>query len=68
VQPEFEEEKIPSIGVFQKDTRRRYLNLGTGSSLGKGQTALMDPNDPDVKEEMEKLQAGPASSPGKQVL
>jgi hypothetical protein len=66
MQPEWEEGEDPfDSGYFKKDTRRRYLNSEQGDpALEKAKLALMDPDDPDVKEEMEKLQAGPASSPG----
>lgn len=66
VQPEWEEGEDPfDSGYFKKDTRRRYLNSELGDpNLEKAKLALMDPDDPDVKEEMEKLAAGPASSPG----
>jgi hypothetical protein len=66
VQPTFDDGEDPfDSGYFKRDTKRRYLNSEAGDpAIEKAKLALMDPNDPAVAEEMEKLEAGPASSPG----
>jgi len=64
--PEFEADEDPyDTGYFKRDTRRRFLNSEQGDPLiEKTKLELMDPNDPAVQEEKEKLEAGPESSPG----
>lgn len=67
--PEFESDEDPyDTGYFKKDTRRRFLNDELGdSSIEKAKLLLMDPeNNPEVKEELERLESGPESSPGNQ--
>ena len=64
--PEFDLDEDPyDSGYFKRDTRRRYLSSELGNpDLEKRKLALMDPNDPAVQEELEKIEAGPESSPG----
>lgn len=64
--PEFDTDEDPyDSGYFKRDTRRRYLSSELGNpDLEKRKLSLMDPNDPAVIEELEKIEAGPESSPG----
>lgn len=64
--PEFEEGEDPyDTGYFKKDTRRRYLSSDLGNpELEKLKVQLMGGDNELVKEELSKLEAGPASSPG----
>lgn len=64
--PEFDKDEDPyDSGYFKRDTRRRYLSAEMGNpEVEKLKLALMDPNDPAVKAELEKIEAGPESSPG----
>lgn len=64
--PEFGLDEDPyDSGYFKRDTRRRHLFSELGNpDVEKKKLSLMDPEDPDVKEELEKIEAGPESSPG----
>lgn len=64
--PEFEADEDPyDTGYFKTDTRRRYLSSELlDPELEKAKLALMNPDDPKVQEEQEKLESGPDSSPG----
>uniref|UniRef100_A0A7S3P9X4 Uncharacterized protein n=1 Tax=Amphora coffeiformis TaxID=265554 RepID=A0A7S3P9X4_9STRA len=64
--PTFDKDEDPyDSGYFKRDTRRRYLSSELGDpDLEKRKLAFLDQNDPAVKEELEKLEAGPESSPG----
>jgi hypothetical protein len=64
--PEFAEGEDPyDTSYFKRDTRRRYLNSELGDEgVEAAKLRLMNPEDLDVQEEVAKLEAGPASSPG----
>jgi hypothetical protein len=64
--PEFADDEDPyDTGYFKRDTRRRYLNSELGDEgVEAAKLRLMNPEDVDVQEEVAKLEAGPASSPG----
>jgi hypothetical protein len=64
--PEFDLDEDPyDSGYFKRDTRRRYLSSEMGNpEIEKAKLSMLDPDDPTVQEELEKIEAGPESSPG----
>jgi hypothetical protein len=67
-EPQFEADEDPyDTGYFKRDTRRRYLGEEQQDPVvARARLAMMDPDDPNVQEEIAKLEAGPESSPGNQ--
>ena len=54
-------------GYFKRDTRRRYIDPEfPHPDVEKIKLDMMDPDDPEVQEAKQKLEAGPLSSPGNQ--
>ncbi|GAX23979.1 hypothetical protein FisN_26Lh038 [Fistulifera solaris] len=52
-------------GYFKRDTRRRHLfSELANKDVEKLKLEMMDPDDPSVVEEKQKVEAGPVSSPG----
>lgn len=68
--PQLEEGEDPyDSGYFKRDTRRRYLSSELGDKeLEMRKLEFMDPNDPKVQEEKERIATGPESSKGNKLI
>ena len=65
-QPTMDDDEDPfDSGYYKRDTRRRYDSVEYGNpQVERMKLMMMDQNDPAVKEELERLERGPESSPG----